>query len=61
MKKYFLVLGLLLGGCKGTALQMGAFVDGYSKLCIDGYSWVFIHGDYAQQQLNGDGKPVECK
>lgn len=51
---------LLLTGCAGSCMQVRASIDGYTKLCIDGATWVFIHGDYAQQQLGLDGKPVAC-
>lgn len=62
IKRYWqlIAVAVCLTGCAGSCMQLEASVKGYTKICIDHYTWVFIHGDYAQQQLGGDGKPVGC-
>lgn len=61
MRKLILVtaLALAVSGC-GKMDQMEAHYTGYSKICVDGVTYIqFTSG--ATAQVDKDGKPVPCK
>ncbi len=61
MKKLFIILfaAFALTGC-GKVDRLTAAITGYSKVCIDGVTYIqFTSG--ATVQVDRDGKPVACK
>jgi uncharacterized protein YceK len=54
-----LIAALALTGC-GKMDQLEAHYTGFSKICIDGVTYIqFTSG--ASVQVDRDGKPVACK
>ncbi len=60
--KFVLVgaLALALGGCEGAWNKMSANWSGYTKICVEGVSYLQF-GTGAAVQVDLDGKPIACK
>ena len=60
MKTLFVIAAALVLSACGQVDRMGAQLTGYSKICVDGITYLqFSSG--ATVQLNATGIPVVCK
>lgn len=60
MKKLIVFIAALMLTACGQIDQLDAQLTGYSKVCVDGVSYLqFSSG--ATAQLDSTGKPVTCK